>query len=60
MPTPRRRQRHADRGPAIARRTVGIHVSRIYRKTGVSARAALAALMAGRPSGRPSDHPFTG
>ncbi|MFI6010875.1 AAA family ATPase [Streptomyces sp. NPDC051243] len=36
----------------LSRRTVETHVSRIYRKTGVSSRAALVALMAGRTAAR--------
>jgi len=37
----------------LSRRTVETHISRIYRKTGVSSRASLAALMAVRAPGNP-------
>lgn len=37
----------------LSRRTVETHISRIYRKTGVSTRAALTALMSARTSGTP-------
>lgn len=36
----------------LSRRTVETHVSRIYRKTGVSSRAALVAPMTGRTGAR--------
>jgi DNA-binding NarL/FixJ family response regulator len=37
----------------ISRRTVETHISKIYRKTGVASRVALAALMARRTPDRP-------
>lgn len=37
----------------LSRRTVETHISRVYRKTGVSSRAARADLMAGRTPGLP-------
>ncbi|MEU9174756.1 LuxR C-terminal-related transcriptional regulator [Streptomyces sp. NPDC048420] len=49
---PLRRRRTAHR-LYISRRTVETHISKIYRKTGVASRVALAALMARRTPDRP-------